>query len=176
MAVAETSANVPGVGVVVAASGKATSVIVVTDATATAQTAAQLMSPQTVTASNITVVRLGSGVSRALIRARLATATTAVATSPVVRVYAIVGGGGDGWTTGVPLRLDNADSDAAGVTLTLPGTPSTTNMLADGTYRYSDCISLTATDLQGATFLVVLVETAASITGGACAIEAILQN
>lgn len=176
MAVSTTKANVLGGSTVVAASGKATSVVAITDATATAQTAAELMYPQSVTASAITVVKLGDGVTRALIRARLTTATTAVATSPVVRVFAIIGDNADDWADGVPFRLDNLDSDAAGKTLTLPASPSNTNMLRDGTYRYSDAISLTATDLQGATHLVVLVETAASITGGACSVECLLQN
>lgn len=177
MAVATTNANVtsPGAAVLVAASGKTTSVLPVTIATASAQSAAELMYPQSVTATNITVIRLGSAVSRVLVRARLTTATTAVAASPVVRVFGIIGGADD-WTAGVPFRLDNLDSDAAGKTLTIPASPSDTNMLRDGSYRYSDAISLTATDLQGATHLVVLVETAASITGGACAIEALIQN
>jgi len=107
-----------------------------------------------------------------LLRARYAQDTSTVTTSPVIRIFAVYGP--DATSAGVLsdaglnpcLRLDTATSTAAGVTITLT-TTATDDKLRDSTYRYSDVTSLTGYDLKGANYLLVLTETAASISGGA---------
>lgn len=178
MAVAETNANARASGGVThPSSAKADRVIAHLNATATAQTATELLAPQTITSANVRVIAVGDAVTRVLIRPRIATTTTAVATSPVVRIIGIVAtADDDAWTDGVPVRLDNVDNTAAGLTLTLEASPSGSNSLTSGSYRYGDTKSLTATDLLGVKWLVIPVETAASITGGTCDIEVLLLN
>jgi hypothetical protein len=103
-----------------------------------------------------------------------------VATSPVVFVYAVYPtvGGPDSVDDGLLWRVDNADPNGTGLTLTLPASPANTNMTEqtiDGTtYRYGSTVSLDGTDLKGARWALVVVSTAASITDGACDVEALV--
>ena len=130
--------------------------------------------------ANIVPLAVGPNVTRILLRARLTSATTAVATSPVVFVYAVYPtvGGPDSVEAGILWRVDNTDPNGAGLTLTLPGTPANTNMteqvIDSVTYRYGTTVSLDGTDLKGARWALVVVSTAASITDGACDVEALV--
>lgn len=160
-------------------SAKSDVVIANTDAT-TATSGAALYDPLNSGGTTILPVRLGANATRVMLRARITSATTAVATSPVVRVYAIWGGNSEDWTTGIMGRIDTNDVDATGLTLSLPASPSTTNMTSQAlgatTYRYGDWVSLDGTDCKGADAILVVVETAASITGGACDVQVAVLN
>lgn len=111
--------------------------------------------------------------TRLLIMARYATATTAVTTSPVVRLYAVYGPDASFTpSTGTFLndgsvifrRIDSATSTGTGITLTLT-TAATADKICDATYRYSECYDIAGTDLIGAKWILALTETAASVTG-----------
>src|SRR5690606_30642040 len=124
-------------------------------------------------------VKIGPGVTRAVIRAKYPKGST-VSASPVV--YPILAYGEPNADGSMPadgsvrfLRADNADSDAAGLTLTL--TTGGNGLMVDDTYAYSDPVSLTAADLLGADYLGVVVGTAANVGGaGAVPIEVLLLN
>ncbi len=140
----------------------------------TAQTAAMLYNPSSITDSTFHWIRVPYGTTRALIRGKVAKATTAVGTSPVVRVvgaYDVAGGLADcsGVADGTVefLRLDAATWAATGLTLTFPASPSTTNCYNDTTYFYSDVASLTPIDLLGANWVGVPVVTASATTASA---------
>lgn len=156
-----------------------------TDLEDTAESAADLLNPTSATV-NATVVpiRIGQNVSKVLLRSRRPAAAT-ITTSPVVRIYGLyctdavantIDQAGTLPTDGtcIPIRLDNIDSGAAGVTITLDAT----NDINDGTYKYSDVISLTPIDLLGARYLMVLVETAANTSASAAQVilQALLLN
>jgi len=117
--------------------------------------------------------RVHPATTRLLIMARYATATTAVATSPVVRLYAVYGPDASFTpSTGAFLndgsvifrRIDSGTSTGTGITLTLT-TAATADKICDATYRYSDCYDIAGTDLLGAKWILALTETAASVTG-----------
>jgi len=117
--------------------------------------------------------RVHPATTRLLIMARYATATTAVATSPVVRLYAVYGpdasfdaGTGAFLNNGTVIfrRIDSGTSTGTGITLTLT-TQATADKICDETYRYSDCYDIAGTDLLGAKWILALTETAASVTG-----------
>lgn len=125
-------------------------------------------------------VRVPPGASFFALRARIITANE-VTTSPVVRVY--------GAYTSMPpsgtnhtypddgsvqlARIDNEDVSGAGVTLAFPVILS--DALLDGTYSYSSTYfprggATPRGEIRGASWLLVLVETAA-VSSGATACE-----
>jgi hypothetical protein len=171
--------------VVIAGSAKGTWVTANTDATATAQTTAQLYAPSSIAGtSKVQWIKVHAGCTRVLVRARMPKNTSAVATSPVIRVYganmadgALIASDGTVPTDGTIqfLRLDNASVTAAGPTVTL--TCATTTTMNDATYWYSNVVDLTGYDLLGSDYVGVLVSTSASITGGgAVEVQLLLLN
>jgi len=181
MAIGEIRAgNVMGAGgdVVYAASAKGSWVVANDDATA-AQAATDHLNPSAIDEPSFHWVKIGPGVTRAVIRAKYPKGST-VSASPVV--YPILAYGEPNADGSMPadgsvrfLRADNADSDAAGLTLTL--TTGGNGLMVDDTYAYSDPVSLTAADLLGADYLGVVVGTAANVGGaGAVPIEVLLLN
>jgi len=168
--------------VVYSASARTAFRVAITSLTATAATATELLNP--LTFSGVNVIPLGPRSTRIVVRARLTSATTAAATSPVVRLYAFAGSPSD-LANATPIGRIDADTwTATGITLTLAASPGATTMLTNTsggtTYRYSDTLPTASTgvgyDCLGATFIVALTETAASITGGACALEIGVMN
>lgn len=153
----------------------------------TADTAG-LLSPYLITRAAFIWLKVPDGAVRCLIRGRNDAVATTFTTDPVVRMIgafptlpgreadkAIVDSGFSG-TPGQTnhaefLRLDSIDANAAGVTIDF----SATTNLEDATYEYTDVPAangeglggLTGFDLKGATYVGMMVETAASVTGGA---------
>lgn len=164
--------------------GQAVPIIAVTDATATAQTATELLNPYSVSGTAPIWIKRGPGIRGIRVRARLTTATTAVATTPIVRVLGVMAGDGATLPTAsspnltgqaaVPRRLDASTDTAAGLTLDLPASPSATTALGNGTYRYGTPSS--KIDLEDCDWYIVLVERAAAITLGTCDVEVIEMN
>lgn len=128
-------------------------VVANTDASAV-QAAGELLNPASSDDASVTPVVLPAGCTRVLARLRINDAVTTYTTSPVVQFWVTDG-------NGVPTRIDNADSSAAGVTMT-----GTTSDARDGTYHYSDPIDLTGYDALGGAKLYALIETAAAYTDG----------
>jgi len=131
-----------------------------------------LLQPFGITTSSFHWVKVPDGATRVLVRARNDAAATTFTTSPVVRIIGMDGvptdagsfsGTAGNANFGEPTRLDNADANAAGVTLTLA---ATTN-LEDASYEYGDPPDLTGYDLKGCSYVGMVVETAANVTGGA---------
>mgnify|MGYP000896199645 CR=1 FL=1 len=165
-------AEMQGGDITYPASVKGSWTIINSNLTSTAETASVLKSPATYAGTAIPA-RVHPATTRILIRARCATGISAVATSPVVRLYACYGpdasftpGSGtflnDGSITFV--RIDSGTSTGTGVTLTLT-TAAAADKLCDSNYRYSDCYDIAGTDLLGAKWILALTETAASVTG-----------
>lgn len=140
----------------------------------TAESAAALLRPTTYASAFVYPMRIHAAATRISIMARYKQATSAVTTSPVVRLYGIWGAdsvvtpagviASDG--TAIIRRLDNGSSNSAGITLTLT-TAVAADKMRDDTYRYSDEYDITGVDLRGAKWLLALTETAANISGGA---------
>ena len=155
---------------------------VVTDAEVSAASAAELLAPFSyATAGASRWIKRGVGISRAYFYARM-DATATYTTSPVIRVFgafpvteAVASTddvtpvtssiANDG--TWKAVRLDVADFNAAGLTLTLVASGSTLNN--DATYAYSDETS--EIDLQDCRYFLVLIETAAVIGAGSGAVS-----
>lgn len=138
---------------------------IITDLEATAETTA-LLRPQSAVSTYITPVVLGGNCTRFLVRARYTDSAT-ITTNPVVRIY---GGYYDVREAGLVddgtkhcLRLDNVDSDATGLTVTMDEDDD----LRDTTYAYSDCVpDLDGIDAKGAWFIWALIETAGNVGTG----------
>jgi len=153
------------------ASARGSWVTVHANASATAQTAAELIRPGSVSSSNVVPIKLGPGVTRALFRCRYGAAGT-VTTSPTIRIFAAYGKDlipsttipDDGTLRFVILASAQAVSCVAATDV------------RDTTCSYSVPLSLSGTDLLGADYLIVFVEVAASITGATPIIEALLLN
>lgn len=176
---------------VCSASARMDIVTAITNATATAVTGAEALDLATYAGTALVIIPLGDNVTRCYVRARLQ-AVSAVATSPIVQLW--VGKTDPTVNNGaVPLtfaglaglnlwRVDTSDSDAAGITLTMPASPSDTTMVTQTRssveYRWSDWATNSGTgyDLMGGDFLIVPHTTAASITGTACIVEVGLLN
>lgn len=124
-----------------------------TDLSATAQTAGQLLNPASVTASQVRPVTIPPGATRALVRLRIDDGCSGNGTPAVVVLMGVD-------ASGVPVRLDNVDQNATGITLTWTSGDAT-----DGTYDYSDLPNLTGYDMLGCKTLYVLVATAGVYTG-----------
>lgn len=146
----------------------------------TADSATNLLKPHLVTRADVYWLRTPTGATRVLMRGRNDAAATTFTTDPVVRIIgafptkpgreaevAITDSGFSG-TPGDAnhaefMRLDNADAGATGITLD----HSATGNIEDASYEYTDLPDLTGYDLKGATYVGMLVETAAAVTGGA---------
>lgn len=141
---------------------------------ATAETSTVLMRPSSYSNSAVFPARIHPSATRVSLMARYATGTTTVTTSPKVRVFGVYGpDDAVNPSTGVIdeakailRRLDSGTSSGAGITLTLT-TAASVSAINDATYRYSDEYDITGIDLRGAKWLLVLTETAASVSGGA---------
>jgi hypothetical protein len=169
------------------ASVKGSWVIAHDNLSATAESATVLMRPSSYSNTNVHPIYIHDGATRVTLMARYDDAVSTVTTSPVIRVYGVYGpddavsaAGVIDETKATVRRLDNADSNAAGITLTLE-TAASAGCINDGTYLYSNELasSLDGIDLRGAKWLLVLTETAASVSGGAntvVACEAMLLN
>lgn len=140
------------------------------DASATAST--QALTPLSETSANVKWLKVPNRVVRVLVRCRYPTGASSLVTSPVIKLYgAWPGVGATAATKTEPpfatdgtvkiMRLDNVDSGAAGVTVTL----DFTNDIGDATYKYSDPTSLDGYDLKGAAWIACLVTTAGAATG-----------
>lgn len=140
---------------------------------------ANLLKPWNITRSDVYWLKVPEGATRGLFRAR-DLATAVVTTSPVVRLWgaypalpgrdadvAIRDSGMSGTITATNfaefMRLDAADQNAAGFLLTFN---ATTNSI-DATYGYTNVFDLTGYDLKGASYIAMIVETAASVVGAA---------
>lgn len=153
--------------VVVPASVRGQWTTLISNVEATAESATVLLRPLSATSSYIVPLRVGGSCTRFFARMK-STAGGAVATSPVIRFYGLYGSvyAGTGAfvddDTTYSLRLDNADANAAGVTVTA----SIAAQLRDANYEYTDIVpDLDGWDLMGCDYLIALIETAASITG-----------
>ncbi len=153
--------------IVVTASVKSSWVVCHDNLKATAETSTVLLTPWNTATSAAHWVRIPDQCTRVLIRARNAASMTSAGTAPVVRCYITDGtpnsaGAISGTITsanfGEITRIDNVDSAAAGVTLTL----STNTNLEDGSYEYSDPPDLTGYDCKGGSYFLMLTETAST--------------
>ncbi len=163
----------------------------ISDLTATAVTGAEALNLATYAGAALNIVRVGSNTTRCYVRAR-GQALTASTVSPVVQIWAgrtnpEVNGGlvptTFGGLAGLDLwRVDTDDSDAAGITLTIPGTPSTSNMVQQTRssilFRWTDTASNDGEgyDLRGADFVIVAHTTAGAVTATALIVEVGLLN
>lgn len=132
-----------------------------------ARTAQSTLDVGGITDSTFKWVEVPYGATRALIRGRTPAATTATGTDPVVRIIGVYGNlTSNAPADGVPvMRLDNADADAAGITVTLDDDGTT--VLNDDTWDYHNPTTLDGYDLKGAWYVGIQVVTAASITASA---------
>lgn len=150
---------------------------IISDLEATAETAAVLLRPKSAVSSYIIPARLPGLGTRVQIRARY-TAGATITTSPVVRLFTIDGdiNGSGAFTddeTQQFQRIDNADGNAAGVTVTC----SSGADIRDTTYAYSDILpDLTGYDCLGGAWLIALIETAGNISTGTPILQARVLN
>lgn len=107
-------------------------------------------------------ITIPDGATRILIRARYDAGADVFTTSPIIRLT-----GTD--SDGVPLRIDNVDSNAAGVTVTCEAASAvpSTGLTAGTDYTFSNVTTLDGYDLKGCRYLYVTVATAANILDGA---------
>lgn len=148
------------------------------DAEAAAETTALTRPTLSTVNAGVRYLEVPDGAVRVQLRVRYAGTVT---TSPVLRVFGLTGsipttgvvpeGTGVVWAK----RLDSI-ANSTGTTLTLDAT----NDITDGTYKWSQCIENQIdgapwVDLQGSSYVTVLVETAANVSGAAL-IEAMFLN
>lgn len=132
-----------------------------------ARTQISTFDPGAITAETFRWVQVPNGTTRLLLRGKTPQGTTATGTSPVVKIIGVFGPLTDGAPAdGVPvMRLDNADANATGITVTLGGDGTT--VLSDATWDYGNPTTLDGYDHKGASYVGLLVITAASITADA---------
>ncbi len=173
--VVKLSCSPDGLTLTAPASVKGDWTVVHANLSAAAESSTVLMRPSSYSNANVYPARIHPAATRVTLMARYDDAVSTVTTSPVIRVFGVYGpddavsaAGVIDETKAIVRRLDNADSNAAGITLTLE-TAASAGCIADGTYLYSNELasSLDGIDLRGAKWLLVLTETAASISGGA---------
>jgi len=135
------------------------------DAT-TASGATDYLYPSAIDDSVAHRVVVPAGCTRVLIRAGYDAGADVFNTQPIVRLT-----GTD--SNGVPLRIDNADANAAGVTLTCEAVSAVvaTGAVAGTDTAYSNVSTLDGYDLKGCRYLYVTVATAADILDGAVQLE-----
>lgn len=132
-----------------------------------ARTAQSTLDVGAITDSTFKWVEVPAGATRFLLRGLTPQGTTATGTSPIVRLIGVYGP----LTSNAPadgvrvMRIDNADADATGITVTLGG--DGTGVLSDATWDYGDPTTLDGYDCKGAWYIGVQVITAASITASA---------
>lgn len=159
----------------------------ISDATATAVTAVEALNLATYAGTALNIVAVGPNTTRVFLRGR-GEAITASTVSPIVQLWAgrytgtnppaaftdLVGT--DLW------RVDTDDSDGAGITLTIPGTPSTSNMVqqtrSSVLYRWTDWATNSGLgyDLKGGNIVIAAHTTAAAVTATAFIVEVGLLN
>lgn len=141
------------------------------DLEAAADSAANMLKPWNISKASMHWVEVPKNATRVWVRARQDAATSAVTTSPVVR---LMGANGmldstnatfSGTTTADSFaeftRIDDAaDDNGTGQTLTL----ATTGLLEDASFEYSD--KKGPYDCVGCTHVAILVETAANVADG----------
>lgn len=154
-------------------------VIVHDDATATVATATELLQPFSYAGSNGHWVKRGKGIGRAYFFARQNVAAVGT-TDPIIRIYGAYpvssaptmpdnnSGAIPNDGTWVYQRLDNADNNAAGLTLDIVN--SGTGLRADSNYAWSD--ETFEIDLQDCWYFTILCSTAAVASVGAVPIYA----
>lgn len=147
---------------------------------ATADAASVYLKPYDSAKTSFHWVRVPDNATRVLVRGKVDAAATTIATAPIVAIIGAKGGDPVAATnnfSGVHptasaananfakyTRIDNADQNAAGITLTLC---VTTAGFEDNTYVYGDPYDLTGFDVKGSRYVGLMVLTAASVTGGA---------
>lgn len=141
------------------------------DMEATAATATELLAPFGFAGSGAQWIIRGPGIARAYFYARMLVGGTVV-TDPIIRIYGAFPLNDssvrpEANNSAVPndgtwraARLDNADWNAAGLTLDLVTSGATLNQ--DATYAYSD--ETDVIDLQDCYAFIALCETAANVT------------
>jgi hypothetical protein len=143
------------------------------DLKASANSSAELRRPGSVTGTNVSVVLLGP-VTRVFLRAKYDPSAT-LTTSPVVRII-----GAWGKISQANLTAGTLPDDASVRYMTIASaqtiTIATTTDQRDATFAYSAPHSTTGTDMLGADYLIVLVETAANTSTGAVTCEALVIN
>ena len=175
----QASASIPAGQLIYPVSSKGIWVTIHDDLEATASSATILNRPLSNTDSSSRPVKVSDAGGKWLVRAKYAQASAP--SSPVVRLYAIFGEpsadgtfADDGTVTF--MRLDNKDSGATGITVTV----DSTNDLRDSTYRYTDPRGVDAdfapSDALGAAYILALVETAAGSVSGAVTLELMTLN
>lgn len=137
-----------------------------TNLAATASTAANLSTPYNAADTNAVWIKVPE-CTRVVLRAKCAVGVSAVAASPIVYVYG-VDTKGDVTASTIPSDATIGPVGAktltgTAVTLTLAAASANTN-IKDATYLYS--AESDPLDLKGAAYLLVLVQTAASLTSG----------
>lgn len=141
------------------------------NASATAQTAPELIRPGAVVSANVIPLEIGAGATRVLLRCRYG-AAGAVTTAPTIRIIAAYGKG---------LIPGTSIPDDATVKYMILARAQAVPCVAatdvrDTTWSYSDPLTLTGTDMLGANYLIVFVEIAAVIAGAGNSIEAMVLN
>jgi len=121
--------------------------------------AAELLNPASSNDAGVNPITIPAGATRFSARLRYAIATTTCTTAPKV-VFAATD------ANGVPERIDNIDSDAAGTTLGVADAADPTLVMTDGTYFWSDVMTFTLPDLMGNATLYALIKTASNYSGG----------
>lgn len=117
-----------------------------------ADTAALLYTPgSTSLSTNVQSLVIPFGSTRAILKGRLSSNATLSTNLAVVRLMTLD-------ANGVPDRVDSATATGTGLTLTFSTTA--TNNPGDGTYIYSDPVSLTGIDLLGGNRALAMVSTA----------------
>lgn len=146
----------------------------VNDDARTAQTATMLYNPSVITDSVFHWVSIPQGTTGCLVRARVPIATTAVVTSPIVYLIGAYSTSESNFDcAGVTdatirfQRLDSVNIDDAGLTLTFPASPTTTNCQNDAVWFYSKTPSLAGYDCRGAKWVGVAVQTLGACTASA---------
>lgn len=163
-------------GVVVPASVRGQWTTICSNVEATAESAGVLLRPLSATSSYIIPAKVGGSCTRFYVRMQYTVGTT-VGTNPVFRFYGVYGALTSGSFlddgTVFAIRLDSADCNAAGVTITA----STGAQIRDTTYEYTDISpDLTGWDLMGCDYVIALIETAGSITSGTGILQAMALN
>ncbi len=149
---------------------KGTWIVANTDAR-TVTTSGEFAAPATISNANFSWIKVPTGVTKFLLRARMPLATASVTTSPIVKLLGVhTNGNTVSESTGsmpsdgsvVFTRLDSTDSLGSGVTVTLNVTKTT-----DASYIYSDVTTLSGYNTLGCDYIGVAVTTASAITASA---------
>lgn len=140
------------------------------DLEATANTAAELRRPGSVTSNNVAIVELGAA-TRVLYRVKYDASAT-VTTSPVIR---IIGAWGSISQSAGVLPDDGTVRYAAIATAQTITLNASTDQ-RDATNAYSAFHSAAGTDMLGANYAIALVETAANTSTGAVTLEVLAIN